>query len=351
MGGAFCSEISNPSCVYRNREMAVKEASGASGERHVPWIEKYRPETFQEIVGNQETVSRLSVFAKQGNVPNIIIAGPPGVGKTTTILCLARLLLGENFKEAVLELNASNDRGIDVVRNRIKMFAQQKVTLPPGRHKIIILDEADSMTEAAQQALRRTMELYSSTTRFALACNSSEKIIEPIQSRCAMLRYSKLSDAQVLAKVLEVCRKENVDHSDDGLEAVVFTAQGDMRQALNNLQSTHEGFGFVKSENVFKVCDETHPILVKDMLDHCVKSDIDQAYKILAHLWELGYSPEDIITSIFRVCKTHNLPEYLKLEFIKEIGLTHLALVQGTQSLLQLSGMLARLCQVSLTLE
>merc|ERR1711997_24557 len=341
--------MSKPELCLQNREMSVKEAS--SGERHVPWIEKYRPETFQEIVGNQETVSRLSVFAKDGNVPNIIIAGPPGVGKTTTILCLARLLLGENFKEAVLELNASNDRGIDVVRNRIKMFAQQKVTLPKGKHKIIILDEADSMTEAAQQALRRTMELYSSTTRFALACNSSEKIIEPIQSRCAMLRYSKLSDAQVLAKVLEVCRKENVDHSDDGLEAVVFTAQGDMRQALNNLQSTHEGFGFVKSENVFKVCDEPHPILVKDMLDHCVKMDIEKSYKIMAHLWKLGYSSEDIVTSIFRVCKTHNLPEYLKLEFIKEIGLTHLALVQGTQSLLQLSGLLARLCQVSLAAE
>jgi len=317
-------------------------------ERNLPWIEKYRPTTFSQIVGNQETVSRLAVFARDGNVPNIIIAGPPGVGKTTTILCLARQLLGPSFKEGVMELNASNDRGIDVVRNKIKMFAQQKVTLPSGKHKVIILDEADSMTEAAQQALRRTMELYSSTTRFALACNSSEKIIEPIQSRCAMLRYSKLSDAQVLANVLEVCKSESVEYSDDGLEAIVFTAQGDMRQALNNLQSTHEGFGFVKSANVFKVCDEPHPLLVRDMLDHCVKSDIDQAYKVMSHLWKMGYSTEDIVTNVFRVCKSHGMAEFLKLEFIKEIGRTHLAHSQGTSSLLQLSALLARLCQVSL---
>lgn len=335
--------------------MAVEPEKSKVGEprpgRNVPWVEKYRPTEFSQIVGNQETVARLGVFARDGNVPNIIIAGPPGVGKTTTILCLARQLLGPAAKEAVLELNASNERGIDVVRNKIKMFAQQKVTLPKGKHKIIILDEADSMTESAQQALRRTMELYSSTTRFALACNSSEKIIEPIQSRCAMLRFSKLSDAQVLAKIMEVCKLEGVEYSEDGLEAVVFTAQGDMRQALNNLQSTYEGFGFVKSANVFKVCDEPHPLLIKDMLNHCVKADIDEAYKVMSHLWKMGYAAEDIVGNIFRVCKTHAMAEYLKLEFIKEIGRTHLLLVQGTSSLVQLSGLLAKLCQVSLNTE
>lgn len=260
---------------------------------------------------------------------------------------MARQLLGPSvYKEAVLELNASNDRGIEVVRNKIKMFAQKKVTLEKGRHKIIILDEADSMTDGAQQALRRIMEIYSSTTRFCLACNNSEKIIEPIQSRCAILRYTKLNDKQILKRLLEICDLEKLSYTDDGLEAVIFTAQGDMRQAINNLQSTHNGFAHINGENVFKVCDEPHPLLIKQMIEYCLEEKLDEAMKILANLWKLGYSAEDIINVIFRVCKTAQMAEHLKLEYIKLIGLTHARISQGLNSLLQLNALLAKFTKV-----
>ena len=155
------------------------------------------------------------------------------------------------------------------------MFAQKRVTLPAGRHKVIILDEADSMTASAQQALRRTMELYSNTTRFALACNISSKIIEPIQSRCAILRFTKLTDKQILKRLKEVMAREKiVGYTNDGLEALLFTAQGDMRHALNNLQSTVAGFGQVTQENVYKVVDQPHPVVIQKIIQDYAKGNV-----------------------------------------------------------------------------
>ncbi|KAG2434900.1 hypothetical protein HYH02_012099 [Chlamydomonas schloesseri] len=324
------------------------EETTAKGGYELPWLEKYRPQYINEIVGNTEAVARLQVIAEEGNMPNVILAGPPGTGKTTSILCLAHQLLGPNYKEAVLELNASDDRGIDVVRNKIKMFAQKKVTLPPGRHKIVILDEADSMTSGAQQALRRTMEIYSSTTRFALACNQSSKIIEPIQSRCAIVRYARIPDEDILARMRLVAEKEGVTYNDAGMEAVIFTADGDMRQALNNMQATHSGFGFISQENVFKVCDQPHPKLVMGIIAKCKAGDLDAAYAGMKELQDMGYSPMDIITTVFRVVRNADIPEFLKLEYLKEIGFCHMRVSEGVNSRLQLSGLLAKLCSKTL---
>ena len=283
-------------------------------------------------------------------MPHMIISGTPGIGKTTSILCLARQLLGPNvYKEAVLELNASDERGIDVVRNRIKGFAQKKVTLPPGRHKIVILDEADSMTSGAQQALRRTMEIYSNSTRFAFACNQANKIIEPLQSRCAILRYARLTDAQVVLRLTQVCKAEDVQYSDEGIAALVFSAEGDMRQAINNLQSTWAGFGFVGGEEVFRVVDSPHPVKVQSMLKACWEGKVDAALELLQELWGLGYSSHDVVSTMFKVAKTMpGLSEHARLEFVREIGFLHMRILEGLQTLLQLSGGVARLCRINM---
>ncbi|CCF51222.1 hypothetical protein NDA11_001075 [Ustilago hordei] len=315
----------------------------------LPWVEKYRPLRLDDVVGNRDTIDRLKVIQNDGNCPHLLISGLPGIGKTTSVLCLARALLGDAYKEGVLELNASDERGVDIVRNKIKNFAQKKVSLPPGRHKIVILDEADSMTPAAQQALRRTMEIYSNTTRFCFACNQSNKIIEPIQSRCAILRYAKIRDEQILKRLLEICKMEGVEYSDEGLGAIIFTSEGDMRQAINNLQSTYTGLGFVNPENVFKVCDQPHPFLIRSLLMACKKGVVDEAMEKLDEIWSKGYAAVDIVTTLFRVVKTlDGVPEATKLEFIKEIGWTHMKILEGVATVVQLGGLIARLCKLSM---
>jgi len=214
------------------------------------------------------------------------------------------------------------------------------------------LDEADSMTSAAQQALRRTMELFSNTTRFALACNVSTKIIEAIQSRAAILRYTRLSNEQVLDVLLKVCHAENVTYTNDGLESILFTAEGDMRHALNNLQAafhlTKNGSGIVNQAAVFKVCDQPHPKTVGEIIDFCVKGDTAGAVAKMNALHKLGYSASDIIGTTFKVVKAHpTMGEAMKLEYLREIGFTHMRIADGVNTLLQLLGLVARLSQKS----
>jgi len=206
------------------------------------------------------------------------------------------------------------------------------------------------MTSAAQQALRRTMELFSNTTRFCLACNVSTKIIEAIQSRAAILRYTRLSNEQVLDVLLKVCQAQNVSYTNAGLESILFTAEGDMRHALNNLQASFflaKG-GTVNQATVFKVCDQPHPKTVSEIINFCIKGDTNNAVQTMNGLWNLGYSASDIIGTIFKVTKAHpTLPEALKLEYLREIGFTHMRIADGVNSLLQLLGLVARLSQMS----
>ena len=240
----------------------------------IPWVEYYRPKKLDDIVGNSAAIQRFKVIGQNGNLPNLILTGPPGVGKTTSLLCLCRALLGDNLKEAVRELNASDDRGIDVVRQDIKQFAKRHINLPEGRQKVIILDEADSMTEAAQQALRRIMEKYSNTTRFVFACNNSEKIIEPIQSRCAIVRFTRIEPSEIIPRLGEICKQEKCAVHPDGLSTIAEQCDGDMRTALNNLQATAIRFESITQENVLETIDVPSPGKINRMIQNLIEAKL-----------------------------------------------------------------------------
>lgn len=258
-------------------------------------------------------------------------------------MCLARQMLKDNFKEAVLEMNASDERGIDVVRDKIKSFAHQKVSVPEGMHKIIILDEADSMTDSAQQALRMVMTEYSSTTRFALACNDSSKIIEPLQSRCAIVRFTKLSDEEVLERLKIVIQEEDFDCDDSGYEALLFTAEGDMRYALNNLQATAAGFTKVTKDNVFKVCDQPHPEIMIEVLKHCTEGDFEKAAEEIDFVFYEGYNIMDIISTLTKLIQTREMNDEKRLGYLRVATEFKMRILEGLDNHLQLHAFLAKL--------
>lgn len=219
------------------------------------------------------------------------------------------------------------------------------INLKPGTHKIIILDEADNMTTGAQQALRRTMEIYSSTTRFALACNISSKIIEPIQSRCCIIRYTRLTPKQIYQRVKEVMKMEKVTNfTEKGLESLVFIADGDMRCAINTLQSTWLGFGKVDEDSVMKICDVPSRDATNGILTACKNGDIDEACKKLHDILADGYSPIDCIVTLFRVIQRFQMNESMKLDWISILGMKHMRVSAGLCTQIQLTSVLAQFC-------
>jgi replication factor C subunit 2/4 len=314
---------------------------------NTPWIEKYRPSKLSQIVGNKRIISNLQSISESGNLPNLILAGPPGTGKTTSVLALAHELLGENFKKAVIELNASDERGINVVRDKIKRFAQQKIPLPEGRHKIIILDEADSMTSSAQGSMRVTISDYSNTTRFVLACNDSSKIIEAIQSRCTVLRFGKLSSDDIKERIKFVLNNENAKYDEKGLQAIIDTCNGDMRYALNNSQSCIVGFGEINEENVYKIVELPRPKEIEKIYNFCLNKMFVDAINKFSELFNDGYSCLEIISVFNRLIQENDkIDDKVRITLLKKISEYKMNLIDGLDSDLQMSGFISEIYDI-----
>ncbi|CAD7925227.1 unnamed protein product [Amoebophrya sp. A25] len=324
------------------------ESSSSSSSSSTIWLEKHRPQTLEDIVGNQDFIHQLDVIRRDpSRMTNFMLCGPPGVGKTTCIHALAKQILGpELCKTAVLEMNASDERGIDVVRERIHSFARSKFNLPPGLAKIVILDEVDSMTTSAQQALRVIMEEYALHTKFALACNISTKVIEAIQSRCAILRFGKIKSEEVEARLRKVIAMEGVQAEEDGIRALSFIADGDMRIAINGLQSAHAGFGLVNRDNVYRVCDVPNPVIVNQALQCISKARADIGVAKLNGLVDKGYAVEHVLQVLGRCIKSYDCPEFQKFEYLRLLAEANCKAVEGCHSSIQLDSLLTNMSMV-----
>ncbi|MFW9940034.1 MAG: replication factor C small subunit [Candidatus Thorarchaeota archaeon] len=310
-----------------------------------PFVEKYRPRFLDEVVNQKGIIKRLKQFVKDKSMPHLIFAGPAGIGKTTSALAMVRELYGRKMalNRTYLELNASDARGIDVIRTFIKDFAKARpsVDIP---FKILILDEADNMTSPAQQALRRTMEKYTKNCRMILICNYSNKIIPPIQSRCVVFRFSSLSTTDIKTRVNYVAKQEDITLTPGGLNALVDVSRGDCRRAINYLQSCGTISKRIDKDIVFRVAGEVPTEKIKDILKAALERQLQLSIKLLNDLInDYGLSGQNIIKNIYREIYDLNVSEDMKIELTKLLAEFEYRLSQGGTEEIQLQALLAKI--------
>ena len=264
-----------------------------------PWVEKYRPQTLDDVVGQKQIITRLEKYVDDNSMPNLMFTGPAGVGKTTTALALVKSILGEYWRQNFLELNASDARDIETVRKNIKNFCRLKPIGAPFR--IIFLDEVDNMTKDAQHALRREMEMYTKTASFILSCNYSSKIIDPIQSRCAIFRFAPLKGEEIAERLRFICSNEGFEADDKGIEAIVYFSEGDMRKAVNVLQAAASEGEAISEESIYEVVSKAKPQDITEMINKALMGDFLSARNLLRETMVLqGTSGEDMVTQIYQ---------------------------------------------------
>jgi len=319
---------------------------------NVMWVEKYRPKYLNQIVDLRHVVESLEAFLRNPNtMPHLLFAGIPGTGKTTAALCIAHELFGDQWKNFTLELNASDERGINTVRDRIKDFSRYgRAGFGKAPFSLIILDESDQMTGPAQTALRRIMETSSRTSRFILICNYSSKIIEPIQSRCATFRFSKLDNKAMVKHIQDIAQKEKLSISEDVAEKIVEYSDGDLRYAINALQTAaaYSG-GKIDVKTVSKVVGEASPKQVQIMLVNALNGNFIEARKMMYDLiGQYGFSGSEIVRQMQReLMKLSLLSDYQKAELTNIIGEYDYRLTQGANDDVQLSALLAQFSRFS----
>jgi replication factor C small subunit len=305
------------------------------------WTEKYRPSNFDEMRGQKEILEKIKAFVETKNMPHLLFSGPAGVGKTTLSLVIAKQLFGESWRQNTLELNASDERGIDVIRVKVKDFARTR-SIGDVPFKLIYLDESDALTKEAQQALRRTMENYTKTTRFILSCNYSSKIIDPIQSRCAVFRFKPLSQEEIFSLIDKVAKEENLTVNDDAKKALFDICEGDCRRLENVMQSCAVINTNLDAELVFSMASVAKPKEVKELMGFAVTGGFLEARKKLLDLMlNYGLSGLDVIKQMQKEIWNLELDDRKKVQLVDKCGEVEFRMVEGSDEYLQLESFLA----------
>ncbi len=305
------------------------------------WTEKFRPSQFSQLVGQDDIVKRVEALTNSLNIPHLLFAGPAGTGKSTLALIVVKELFKKTWKDNYLELNASDERGINIVREKVKNFARTK-SLGDVAFKVIFLDEADALTPEAQQALRRTMENYSATCRFILSCNYSSKIIDPIQSRCAIFRF-KLLEKKDIEKVIQmIAQKENLTISSESIEILYEGSEGDCRKGINLLQATASISPSITPELISTMISNAKPKDIKIVLDYALSGDFQKSKeKLLDVMLKESISGQDVIKAIQK--EIWNLPvePEIKVKLTEKTGEAEFRIVEGSDPFIQLQALLA----------
>ncbi|PIY60361.1 replication factor C small subunit [Candidatus Woesearchaeota archaeon CG_4_10_14_0_8_um_filter_47_5] len=317
-----------------------------SAKEYAIWTEKYRPQSFSEIKGHKEIVKRVKAFVKNKNMPHLLFSGPAGVGKTTLALVIARQLFGDSWRDNFLELNASDERGIDVVREKVKNFARTRA-IGDVPFKIIYLDESDSLTKDAQHALRRTMENYTRTCRFILSCNYSSKIIDPIQSRCVVFRFRRLSREDIFEKIGIIAEKESLSVSNDGKEALFVVSDGDCRKLENVMQSCAAVSPKITEEVVYSVASFAQPKEVEEIICRALQNEfIEARNSLLSVMFDHGLAGLDIIKQVQAKVSQLKIDARIQLKIIEKCGEIEFRMVEGSDEFIQLEALLAYIALV-----
>ncbi|MFW5847010.1 MAG: replication factor C small subunit [Nanoarchaeota archaeon] len=305
------------------------------------WTEKYRPLKFSEMVGQENIVKRVQSLTNSLNIPHLLFAGPAGTGKSTLALIIVKELFGENWKDNYYELNASDERGINTVREKVKNFARTK-SIGNVPFKVIFLDEADALTPEAQQALRRTMENYSATCRFILSCNYSSKIIDPIQSRCAIFRFKLLEKKDIQKIIQRISQEENLEITPESLETIYEGSEGDCRRSINLLQSAASISPNITQDLVSTIISNTKPKDIKIVLDYAMSGDFEQSReKLLDVMLKESVSGQDVVKSIQKEIWNLPIEPELKVRLTEKTGEIEFRIVEGSDPFIQLQSLLA----------